>query len=337
MGLGKTLQIIAVLIAISQVSPNASLEMPEHLRKDSRRFLVACPPGIVANWGNEFKLWTPEECYDSLGEVRSVSQPSLSDRMKTIERWYDEGGVLISISSLFMTNGAVGYSQIHRLLNEKKMSEEDLALTTKWLLDPGADLVVADEAHVIKNEKSNIAKLLARVKTGSRIATTGSPLSNHLEEYWSMMNWIHPDFLGSLSSFTGQYVIPIKAGLYGDSSVADRRTSQARLLKLTKVLGDKLHRRDISVIEPDLPQKTEFVIYVPLSALQRKLYEKFLEQMTPEKGHIRNVFKWINILRLICNHPYTLMVLFLMITMLRLAIYQKSRSPTTRLQGRHRS
>ena len=54
------------------------------------------------------------------------------------------------------------------------------------------DIVIADEAHgEIKNEKSMIGKLLAGVKTTSRIALTVSPLSNHLQEYyWAMIDWI---------------------------------------------------------------------------------------------------------------------------------------------------
>jgi hypothetical protein len=61
-------------------------------------------------------------------------------------------------------------------------SEEDAAVLNKWLLE-GPDIVIADEAHEIKNEKSMIGKLLAGVKTTSRIALSGSPLSNHLQEY----------------------------------------------------------------------------------------------------------------------------------------------------------
>jgi SNF2 family DNA or RNA helicase len=175
-----------------------------------------------------------------------------------------------------------------------------------WLLDPGPDLVVADEAHAITKETSKITKLLNQVKTGSRIATTGSPLSNHLEEYWAMMNWIHPGFLGTLRQFTGQYILPIKDGLYADSDREQRRTSQSRLLKLKRVLDDKLHRMDLSAIQADLPSKTEFVIYVPLTPLQRKLYEALVNG--EQWKSYRNLFKWVNILRLICNHPYTLMV-----------------------------
>ena len=177
----------------------------------------------------------------------------------------------------------------------------------KWLLK-SPDLVVADEAHIISNERSTIATLLKQLETGSRIATTGSPLSNHLKEYWAMMNWIHPGFLGTLGHFTGTYINPIQDGLYADSSRRERTQSQRRLLMLKKLLDDKIQRRDLSSIESDLPSKTEFVVTVPLTPLQRKLYESLINCSTWQTDGQKSLFKWTNILRLICNHPFTLMV-----------------------------
>jgi SNF2 family DNA or RNA helicase len=189
----------------------------------------------------------------------------------------------------------------------KSRSEDEVNLTRKWLLQ-GPDICIADEAHEIKNDKTLIGRLLAEVKTGSRIALTGSPLSNHLEEYWAMMNWIHPSFLGLLKNFTQNYIQPIKNGLYKESSAPERRISQQRLVKLKHVLNDKLLRRDLSAIEADLPPKTEFIVHVPLSPLQRRLYETLIEKRVWKEYAEKGLFKWINILRLICNHPRTLMV-----------------------------
>jgi SNF2 family DNA or RNA helicase len=201
----------------------------------------------------------------------------------------------------------VGYSQFRALLNPKKsITDEQREQLQKWLLNPGADLVVADEAHEIKNQKSKITGLLMRINTGSRIATTGSPLSNNLKEYWAMMNWIHMGFLGTLSDFTAGFIDPIKAGLYGDSSSGARHLSQRRLVRLKALLTGKIHRCDISVIQGDLPDKTEFVVHVPLTPLQKTLYQGLLANVDFESHGA--LFKWINILRLICNHPFALKV-----------------------------
>jgi SNF2 family DNA or RNA helicase len=215
----------------------------------------------------------------------------------------------------------VGYSQFVILLSSKGRTDDDLEHLQQWLLDPGPDIVIADEAHEIKNEKTLKTVLLSRIKTGSRIATTGSPLSNNLEEYWSMMNWIHPRFLGPLRDFREEYIEPIKDGLYSNSTAEQRRRSQWDLLRLKGVLKNKIHRKDLSVIQADLPPKTEFVIYVPLTALQRQLYAALVENADWKPRRNGNLFKWINILRLICNHPCALKV-FLLVVKLIAAIHQ---------------
>jgi len=307
MGLGKTLQVIAVLLTLASLGPEAKVEMASHLKIDDRRlrFLVICPPTIVENWMKEFKLWTPRECYESLGNVITVNQlEKIDQRVYNIRRWYQEGGVLI-----------IGYAQFRAILMPKNTTDEAIAQRRKWLLNPGADIVVADEAHIIKNPKAKIGELFSKIKTGSRIATTGSPLSNHFEEYWSMMEWISPGFLGPLKKFTEQYISPIKEGLYEDSTAHQRKSSQTRLERLKALLDKKIHRKDIRVIQDDLTPKTEFVISVPLTELQHKLYMGLLDQVKDDLGEggggKGGLFKWINLLRLICNHPCTLRVVCL--------------------------
>src|ERR1700734_3046367 len=99
MGLGKTLQIIALLITLSLLPENVRMEMPPGLKKPNKKFLVVCPPGIVNNWANEFKKWTPLGCVDALGRIYCVNDLSLEIRMSRIAKWNERGGVLISITS----------------------------------------------------------------------------------------------------------------------------------------------------------------------------------------------------------------------------------------------
>ena len=209
-------------------------------------------------------------------------------------------------------------------MTSKLKSQEEEAALRKWLLE-GPDIVIADEAHQIKNGKSQIGSLLAQVKTGSKIALTGSPLSNHLEEYWAMMNWIHPGFLGTLKDFTWSFILPIKDGLYRDSTSEQRKLSQARLLKLKTLLDDKLLRRDLSAIQDVLPPKTEFIVNVPLAPLQRRLYEKLIEIEIWKSQSEKGLFMWINILHYICNHPFTLMVPLFKLGLAHVEIYSDSR------------
>lgn len=113
MGLGKTLQVIAFLITLASLPPEAysTLDMPEHLNskklnRDFKRFMVVVPPSIVVNWANEFKKWTPKKCKDALGRIYLVNETSPYERMTTIRRWYCRGGVLLSkFLCLFFANG----------------------------------------------------------------------------------------------------------------------------------------------------------------------------------------------------------------------------------------
>jgi hypothetical protein len=101
MGLGKTLQVIALLITLSMLPANVRMDMPDGLRKQKRKFLVVCPPGIVSNWERELKHWTPSDCVEARGDIYCVNDPSLEYRMDKIHQWYRRGGVLISIHPQF--------------------------------------------------------------------------------------------------------------------------------------------------------------------------------------------------------------------------------------------
>lgn len=59
----------------------------------------------------------------------------------------------------------------------------------------GADLVICDEGHMLKNEKTNIAKACFQVKTQRRIVLTGTPLQNNLIEYHCMVSFVKPNLV----------------------------------------------------------------------------------------------------------------------------------------------
>lgn len=293
MGLGKTMQVISFLVTISLCTQSSDPKIrdliPERLR--SNKILILCPASLVENWVDELLLWTPDNTLGTIYKLESSSETQLSE-------WSRHGGVLI-----------VGYERfrlmITRCIAEKKKGPVSVDAEKIFLKEPA--LVIADEAHKLKNTEAAVSHLAMRFKTTSRIAVTGSPLSNNLREYHSMVDWIAPGYLGSVVQFKAKYMEPIAEGLFNDSTPYERRLSLRRLHVLKRDLEPKICRADISVIANDMPPKTEFFITVPLTDLQKQAYDIYVKYMLDACGSGRGVnqrlWDWITMMAWLCHHP----------------------------------
>lgn len=54
----------------------------------------------------------------------------------------------------------------------------------------GADLVVCDEGHMLKNESTLLSKAMSRIRTLRRIVLTGTPMQNNLKECESWLYFV---------------------------------------------------------------------------------------------------------------------------------------------------
>ncbi|KAJ5176989.1 uncharacterized protein N7482_002866 [Penicillium canariense] len=302
MGLGKTMQIISLLVTIAAAAtsdnPQIRKQVPQRFHRSQT--IILCPSSVVQNWVEEFSIWTPSDHH--LGPIREIisrgKNMEMAERLRTINSWNEEGGVLI-----------MSYEMLRMLILNKStkvgrsLSPEDHGMVKHCLLSR-PNIVIADEAHKLKSEKSAITQVACRFESTSRIAVTGSPLANHLSEYYQMVEWVAPGYLEDPAIFKRKFMDPIQAGSYIDSTVSQQRESLISLQLLNGILAPKVLRADTSVIASDLPAKTEFVLTIPLTELQRKAYDIFVDCARSGDGDVSmKLWSWLAIMQLCCNHP----------------------------------
>src|SRR5205807_2133520 len=71
-------------------------------------------------------------------------------------------------------------------------------------------MVVFDEAQAIKNAATKRAQACQRLRAAFRLALTGTPVENYLDELWSLFNIVNPGLLGSRERFQRRFAGPIE-------------------------------------------------------------------------------------------------------------------------------
>lgn len=160
--------------------------------------------------------------------------------------------------------------------------------------------VVLDEAQNIKNSESKQSQAVRQLKAGFRIALTGTPVENKLQELWSILDFLNPDYLGSRQFFQRRFAMPIEK--YGDKDSLETLRSLVQPFILRRLKTDR------EIIQ-DLPEKLEMNVFCGLSSEQAALYQKLvdrsLEDINEAEGIKRHGMILTLLLRLkqICNHP----------------------------------
>lgn len=183
-----------------------------------------------------------------------------------------------------------------------------LAFYSKALHDPGPDIVVADEAHLmLTNTTNKIFSALRGIKTTRRIALTGSPIQNNLFEYFRMVSWVRPGVLGnSEAEFDREYANAITTGLASDASPFAVRTCNEKSKKLHTVLAPYVQRKDAKVLRKDLPPMQQVVLHVRQTKAQVHLYRAFKRYR--KINNLTNFFVSYQMIRPVHNHPYNLLI-----------------------------
>ncbi|XP_039283031.1 transcriptional regulator ATRX homolog isoform X2 [Nilaparvata lugens] len=288
MGLGKTFQVVSLVHTL----------LTHKKLTRVKRVLIVCPFSTILNWYAEFDKWTKEvEKNDDLNVSHVINEKENYRRAYRLKDWHEEGGVMI-----------MGYDMFRNLTNQNKKLKAKLRDAFQMsLVDPGPDLVVCDEGHLLKNEMTALSKAMTRIKTLRRVVLTGTPLQNNLVEYHCMVSFIKPNLLGSKKEFTNRFVNPINNGQFADSTERDFRVMKRRAHVLHKMLDGLVQRRDYNVLTPYLPPKQEYVLSIRLTDLQVKLYERFLyNKGTITKGQKVRLLADFQLLSRVWTHPLAL-------------------------------
>jgi hypothetical protein len=230
--------------------------------------LIVCPTSVVRNWRDEAERFAPD--------LRVLVHHG-ADRLR--------GKALATA-----------------------VAEVDVVVTSYALLRsdvPALEAIdwhalVLDEAQQIKNPATAQAVAARRLPARVRIALTGTPIENRLEELWSIVEFLNPGYLGTRTAFRQGLALPIERE--GDPYAT------ATLQRLVRPLILRRLKSDRDVID-DLPDKVVQPAWVHLSEEQASLYQSVVDEslraVEGAQGIARKglVLKMLTRLKQVCNHP----------------------------------
>lgn len=202
--------------------------------------LIVCKNSAKKKWKDEVLLWTEKDCGYILDGTSNNKDKQLIDILNS----QDDSRKFV------ITN----YEHIR---------------TCKTILDVDINCLIIDEAHKIKNRKSQIYKSIKRFcnATDKIILVTGSPMANRPEEIWSLLNVLYPQVFKSFWKFVERYCY-VTQGYWGWEIDGSKNEQELR-----NVLSDIMIRR-LKKDCLDLPDKNYINEYVTLEGKQRSLYEQ---------------------------------------------------------------
>ena len=223
--------------------------------------LVVAPAALINNWEKELNRFSP----------------SLK-----VSRYHGSGRHFDKKSDVFLTTYQTAVRDAEKL-KKKTFS-----------------LLLVDEAHLMKNSQTRVSRIVKSINSQYRLALSGTPVENRLEDLRSLFDFILPGYLGDVKTFKEQYRIPIEV-----------MRNQEKAQVLQKITSPFLLRRlktDKKIIK-DLPDKIVTNEYAVLEKGQAALYETVVSESIKKSNEIESkersslIFYLLTSLKQICNHP----------------------------------
>jgi hypothetical protein len=227
--------------------------------------LIVCPASVLGNWRRELGRFAP-------GLSAHVHHGP--DRAREMADLAGHDVVLTSYSLL---------PRDRRLLAD-----------AEWRV------LVLDEAQQVKNPLTRGAQAARALPARHRVALTGTPIENRLDELWSILHFLNPGLLDTRSAYRRRYATPIER--HGDEAATER------LRRITAPFILRRHKSDPAVL-PDLPPRQESNEFCTHTVEQAALYQASIDSMLGQvrdaagierRGH---VLALLTRLKQVCNHP----------------------------------
>lgn len=284
MGLGKTLQTLSFFQYLKEERSvsNATTE--------NRPSLVVCPLSVLSSWMAESRKWTPDlkvlrfhgstQERDRLkkiatGELDRYGNQTMASRRKKNERRTATGKAIIDIDS------DLEHDSDERGVDVVVTTYEGFLSEQAWFKRAFVwSYVVLDEGHKIKNDLSLISKALQGLGAEFRLILTGTPLQNNLQELWCLLHWLYPEVFTEKTAELFKTSFNLTKGQVSTQVMDDAR----RLLEVVMLRRMK----NSPGVNLNLPPKTEVLLYVPLTPMQRFWYMRLLTRA--DKGLLEDLF-----------------------------------------------
>jgi hypothetical protein len=235
--------------------------------------LVVCPMSVARQWVAEVKRFAPG---------LRVHLHHGSDRLSNEELWRKVREVDVVVTSYDIATRDV-----------------DALAEVEW------DRLLMDEAQDVKNPQTKRARALRTLPARRRVAMTGTPIENRLNELWAIMDILNPGLLGSREWFNRTFAQPIEV-----------EKDELALERLRAVVQPFILRRGKNEpeVELDLPPIRVEKDYCKLTVEQASLYQATVDRWFPRIeshedrfGRRGAVLAMLSHLKQVCNHPEMLM------------------------------
>lgn len=174
------------------------------------------------------------------------------------------------------------------------------------LKDTPIGLLLCDEGHKLKNAESLTFTALNGLNVQRRVILSGTPIQNDLSEYFSLLNFANPNYLGTRNDFRKKYELPILRGRDAAGTDVDQKKGNERLAELLTLVNKFIIRRTNDILSKYLPVKYEHVVFCNMAPFQKDLYNYFIQSPDIKsllRGKGSQPLKAIGMLKKLCNHP----------------------------------